>query len=216
MDKEELSEKLKEKEIQKSALEDTLSNLKKDFDDGKIGDEFYYKRRTSLSASIKTLEKEIQEFKKQSEGTPAQPRRGVRTRGRETSDRSVRIGRGATVGGDIVTGEKVTKEGGVTIRGEKIDIHGDIAGRDIIKGAEVFGKPEGEPSKETDYKSISFAEKEKLKKDFLQNKLSIHHQNLRNLELQKAKYGSLNVPVHILTQIDEEEKEIAEIRRKLK
>lgn len=42
--------------------------------------------------------------------------------------------------------------------------------------------------------------------------LAIHRTNLNRLEEQKAKYTSLNVPIHILHQIDEE---IAEIERLL-
>lgn len=119
------------------------------------------------------------------------------------------IEKGAVVRGDVVTGKKVTKEGGVSIRGKEIEIHGDIAGRDIIKGVETFGSAKGKPSKET---LKEYMDKEKA---FLRSKLNIHLQNLRNLELQKAKYGSLNVPVHILSQIEEEKSQIAEIKRKL-
>ena len=45
--------------------------------------------------------------------------------------------------------------------------------------------------------------------------LEIHKKNLARLNLQKAKHGSLNVSLHILNQIDDEEKEIQRIERLL-
>ncbi|MFH1561812.1 MAG: hypothetical protein ABIF11_00120 [Nitrospirota bacterium] len=49
----------------------------------------------------------------------------------------------------------------------------------------------------------------------LKEQLDIHKENLRHLELQKAKWGDLNLPTHIATQIEDEENEIQRIIKKI-
>lgn len=53
-------------------------------------------------------------------------------------------------------------------------------------------------------------------KEELQSRLHIHCRNLSWLEEQKAKYTSLNVPVHVLHQIDEEKAEIERLQKLLR
>ncbi len=51
--------------------------------------------------------------------------------------------------------------------------------------------------------------------DFLREELEIHKKNLGRLKLQKAGHGSLNVPLHILNQIEDEEKEIKRLEKEI-
>jgi hypothetical protein len=46
--------------------------------------------------------------------------------------------------------------------------------------------------------------------------LAIHYKNLRHLETQLAKYGSLNAPLHLLNQIEDEKAEIERLEILLK
>ncbi|MFH1859936.1 MAG: deaminase [bacterium] len=52
--------------------------------------------------------------------------------------------------------------------------------------------------------------------DFLKKELDVHKKNLARLNLQKAKFGTLNVPLHILNQIDDEENEIKRLEQEIK
>jgi hypothetical protein len=48
------------------------------------------------------------------------------------------------------------------------------------------------------------------------DQLAIHHKNLRRLEIQLAKYGSLNAPMHLLNQIEDEKAEIERLEDLIK
>lgn len=77
-------------------------------------------------------------------------------------DRSISLGEGAKVGGDIVTGNKKVKEGGVRINGENVEIHGDTAGRDINKQTIIVL-----PSPQPEEKKIYAEEEQNLIKTYL-------------------------------------------------
>lgn len=49
-----------------------------------------------------------------------------------------------------------------------------------------------------------------------QELLSVHYGNLRKLEMQLAKFGGLNAPIHLLNQIDDEKAEIQRLRNLMK
>ncbi|MDI6734974.1 MAG: hypothetical protein QME42_02070 [bacterium] len=51
--------------------------------------------------------------------------------------------------------------------------------------------------------------------DDLNSLIAVHKKNLARLKLQKAKFGTLNVPSPILNQIDDEEDAIREIERRI-
>lgn len=62
-----------------------------------------------------------------------------------------------------------------------------------------------------DAKKAAVIDNTEVKRELLRQ----HYRNLDKLKLQAAKYGSVEVPLHLLNQIEDEEKQIAQLQKEL-
>jgi DNA-binding MarR family transcriptional regulator len=88
-----------------------------------------------------------------------------------------------------------------------------IAGRDLGGVSVVQGVPQETETEACLGDSSSTVEADE--REHLQSLLEAHRRNLRTLELQKAGYGALDVPLHLHNKIKTEMQEIVEIEAKL-
>lgn len=97
---------------------------------------------------------------------------------------------------DRISGPINTGSGDIVVG--DINVVGDIAARDIVTGIHI--------------ESVESSNRELQS---LYNRLDLHRDNLKRLQLQQAKYSQLNMPLHLMNQIEDEEAQIDTITTKI-